>query len=306
MAQLRNLVVTGATGKQGGALISALLAQPSTPFTIYAVTRNTTSASAQRLKMYPQVKLIRGDFDSAQSIFRQIEQPWGVFAMTDQMAGEKLEEKQGKALVKAAIDAGVQHVVFSATDRGGQRKSDNNPTYVPHFRSKYNVERDIIAKANASKGKLTWTFLRPVAFFENLAPGFFGKGYLAMWRGNGYDRRLQHITSEDIGKVAADVFLNADSDEYHNKAISIAGDELSPNEAAKIFQEVTGQDIPATFDFVGRLLKMGVKDLRLMFRWFLEEDFGVDVKAVKKRYPFVRDYRGWLKEESAWRGREMH
>ena len=147
MAATRNLVVTGATGKQGGALISALLSQPSQPFTIYAVTRNTTSNGAQKLAKQANVKVIQGDFDSATAIFKQVQQPWGLFAMTDQMAGEKKEQDRGKALANAAADAGVQHIVFSATERGGQQASDNNPTTVPHFRSKYHVEREIMKRA---------------------------------------------------------------------------------------------------------------------------------------------------------------
>lgn len=301
MSQLRNLVVTGATGKQGGALISALLSQPSPAFTIHAVTRNTGSPSAQRLAKQPNVKVIRGDFDDARAIFQQVDKPWGLFAMTNLTAGEVNEEKQGKALVDAAVDAGIQHIVFSATERGGQEKSDDNATYVPHFRSKFHVERHIIEKGNASKGKLTWTFLRPVAFFENLSPDFFGKGFVAMWRGNGPDRPLQQISTADIGKIAAEAFLNADSEEYRNKAISLAGDEITPNEAARIFKEVTGKEIPSTWNFVGSLLKLASKDLRLMFKWFVEEDFGVDVQVVRRRYPFMRDFRAWLEEESAWK-----
>lgn len=300
---LRNLIVTGATGKQGGALISALLSQPLQPFTIYAVTRNTTSSSAQRLSQQSNVKVIQGDFDDASAIFRQIENPWGLFAMTNQMAGEKLEEQQGKALVQAAVEAGVRHIVFSATERGGQQKSDNNPTYVPHFRSKYNIEQDILKKTEESKGSLTYTFLRPVAFFENLTPDFFGKGFVAAWRLNGLDRPLQQISTADIGRIAADAFVNAESAEYRNKAISLAGDSISPNEAARIFKEVTGEEIPATWGLVARLLTLISTDLRLMFRWFVEEDFGVDVAQVRKRYPFMRDFRGWLEEESAWKKR---
>ena len=301
MAATRNLVVTGATGKQGGALIAALLSQPSQPFTIYAVTRNTTSNGAQKLAKQANVKVIQGDFDSATAIFKQVQQPWGLFAMTDQMAGEKKEQDRGKALANAAADAGVQHIVFSATERGGQKASDNNPTTVPHFRSKYHVEREIMKRAEASKGRLTWTFLRPVAFFENMSQDFFGKGYVAMWRLNGMDRKLQHISTSDVGKVAAQAFLNADSEEYRNKAISLAGDELSPAEAEVIFKKSTGQDLPSAFSFVGRLLKLGVADLRYMFNWFLTDDFQADVQSVRKRYPFMKDFRQWVEEESAWK-----
>lgn len=298
MSSLRSLIVTGATGKQGGALISALVSQPSHPFTIYAVTRDTTSASAQRLGQQTNVKVIQGDFDNTAAIFRQVEKPWGLFAMTT----GKDEERQGKALVQAAVDAGIRHIVFTATDRGGPR-SDNDPTYVPHFATKFNVERDIKQRAEQSKGQFTWTFLRPVAFFDNLSPNFFGRAFVPMWRQNGLDRPLQQIGTKDIGRVAADAFLNAETEEYRNKSIGLAGDDISPREAARIFKEVTGEEMPASWNITGWLLKLMVKELRLMFQWFKEDDFAVDIKATRKRYPFIKDFRQWLEDESAWKKR---
>ena len=60
----KNILVTGATGKQGGAVVSALLASPSAAnFVIYAVTRNPTSAAAISLASKPNVKVIEGNLD---------------------------------------------------------------------------------------------------------------------------------------------------------------------------------------------------------------------------------------------------
>jgi uncharacterized protein YbjT (DUF2867 family) len=175
---------------------------------------------------------------------------------------------------------------------------------VPHFESKFNIEKDIIAKCEASLDKPTWTFLRPVAFFENLSNDFLGKGFVAMWRLNGTGRRLQMISTSDIGTIAADAFLHADTEEYRNKAISLAGDELSPDEAAKIFKETTGQEIPWTYSIVGRLLRWLLREqLGLMFDWFVVSGFKADIGALRKRYPFLKDFRSWLVEESAWKKR---
>ncbi|KAI4138817.1 MAG: hypothetical protein L6R39_006587 [Caloplaca ligustica] len=303
MSTARCILVTGATGKQGGALISALTSNPSQPFTINALTRSKTGQSAQRLGRTKNVKIVEGDFNNVPAIFQQIEQPlWGIFIVTTPLNGAKKEEEQGKALVKAAFDAGVKHIVFTATDRGGQDKSDNDPTNIPHFMSKYNIEQDIMQRAKQSDGAVSWTFLRPVAFYENLTPDFLGKGFTSMWRLNGLDRKLQMISTTDIGKIAADAFLNAESDEYRKKAISLAGDEISPNEAASIFKEETGKDIPSTFAFLGwALRKMLREQLGAMFDWFKSDGFGVDVGALRKRYPFMMDFRTWVRTESAWK-----
>lgn len=300
MSTARRLVVTGATGKQGGALIAALLTKPSQPFEIYAVTRNRNSRGAQALASKPNVHVLEGDFKDPNAIFQQVKNPWGLFSVTNPMPGAKLEEQQGKAMHKAAFDAGVKHIVLAATDRGGQKESDTNSTNIPHFASKFNMEQDIMEKAKTNG--TTWTFLRPVAFFENMGNNFFGRAFVAMWRINGYDTKLQMISGTDVGRVAAEAFMNFDSDEYRNKAISLAGDDLSPNEAAKIFQDTVGQEMPWTYSFIGSILRWILKEqLGLMFDWFKASGFRVDVPVIRRRYPFIKDFRTWLAEESAWK-----
>ena len=303
MAATRRLVVTGATGKQGGALITALLSKPSQPFEIYALTRNKASKSAQALASKPNVHVIQGDFSKPDDIFKQVQEPWGLFSVTMPISA-KTEERQGKAMTRAAIDAGVEHIVFTATERGGQVESDSNPTIVPHFISKYNIERDIRQQSEQSKQGTTWTFLRPVAFMQNMSNNFFGRGFVAVWRLNGLERKLHLISTTDIGKVAAEVFLNAGKEEYRNQAISLAGDELSPNDAAKIFQEVTGKELPWTYGFVGGALRWVLHEqLGIMFNWFKTDGFKVDVVTLRQQYPFLKDFRAWLVEESAWKQR---
>lgn len=82
----RTLLITGATGKQGGSVVSALLANKS-DFQILAVTRDATSASAQKLgSRSSKITLVQGDLDDAESIFQSAKaaakQPiWGVFSV---------------------------------------------------------------------------------------------------------------------------------------------------------------------------------------------------------------------------------
>lgn len=297
-AEIRRLVVTGATGKQGGGVVAALLDKPSQPFEIYAVTRNASSGSAQRLAS-KGVKIIQGEFDKPEDIFKQVDKPWGLFSVTNPIKGAKIEEQQGKAMTKAGFDAGIKHIVFSATDRG--KDTDNDPTIIPHFISKFNIEKDIEEKAKASPQGTTWTFLRPVAFYENLTNDFLGKGFTSMWRINGDDRKLALVSTKDIGRVAAEAFLNASSAEYKNKAIPLAGDSISPNEAAKIFKETTGLKMPDTYSFVGHGLKWALHEqVGIMFNWFKTDDFGTDVSAVRQKYPSMKDFKTWLETESAW------
>lgn len=82
----RAVLITGATGKQGGSVVNALLKQ-GTDYEILAVTRDPQSASAQRLAARsPKIKLVAGNLDDAGEIFNKArevsEAPiWGVFSV---------------------------------------------------------------------------------------------------------------------------------------------------------------------------------------------------------------------------------
>lgn len=299
----RRLIVTGATGKQGGAVISALLTKPSQPFEIYAVTRNKESEPAKSLASKPNVKVVQGDFDNPKAIFSQIQNPWGLFSVTTLQVGKKnaaeIEEQQGKAMNTAAFEAGITHVVYTSVDRGPD--SDNTETPIPHFRAKKHVEDDIRQKAAKNNGT-TWTLIRPVAFMDNIGKDFFGKVFVTMWRQNGLDTPLQLVSTKDIGRVAAEALLHADEVEYKNKAISLAGDSITPRQAAKIFRESTDQEPPSTFGILGSLTKMMMKDeVGTMFEWFKSTGYAADLQSLRSSYPFLKDFKAWVETESAWK-----
>ena len=83
---MKAILVTGATGKQGGSVIRSLIAR-NAPFEILAVTRNPQSASAQRLaKLSSNIKLVQGDLDKPTEIFQSAQHVtkapiWGVFSV---------------------------------------------------------------------------------------------------------------------------------------------------------------------------------------------------------------------------------
>jgi uncharacterized protein YbjT (DUF2867 family) len=298
MASLRRILVTGATGKQGGALINALVASPPTPpFHLVALTRKANTARAQALAQKPNVSVLEGDLDDCNAIFEGQQPFHGVFSVTTPIKSEEVEEKQGKALVDAAAANGVKHFVFTSVERGVN--GDTDPTPVPHFQSKFNIEqhlKDVAAKT----GTMEWTIIRPVAFMENLSPDFIGKAFATTWELNGMDRKLQLVSTIDVGIMAAHVFKSPE--EYVSKQFSLATDSLSPNEAQAIFKRVVGKEMPTTYHFVGRLLKwMLHKQLGIMFQWFVDVGFGADPTEYKSKYPEMQDFETWLKQSSGWK-----
>ena len=176
----KNLLITGATGKQGGAVISALLASRSAAdFQIYAVTRNPSSSAATALASKANVQVIKGDLDDPESLFKAAGvNIWGVYSVQVPMGKGQTpvtEERQGKQLVDAALAHGhVKKFVYTSADRGGA-KSSSDPTNIPHFISKFRIEKHLQEKVQGSN--IDYSIFRPVAFMENFTNDFPGKAF---------------------------------------------------------------------------------------------------------------------------------
>jgi uncharacterized protein YbjT (DUF2867 family) len=299
MASTKSILVSGATGKQGGALIKQLLAaQPDPPFQILALTRSTTSAKAQALASEPNVSLVEGNLDDCDAIFTKTGPVWGVFSVQSPIvsgASVVTEEKQGKALVDAAVANGVQYFVYTSVDRGGP-KSDEDPTNIPHFISKFRVEKHLIEKA--ATANMGWTILRPTAFFDNFTADLVGRVFTAAYRQMG-DKKLQFIASTDIGHFAAEAFRHPE--ENNKQSISLAGDDISFPEAIEIFKEEFGHPMPVAFGIFGILFRYMISDVRKMFTWFETVGYGANVGELRKQHPALLDFRHWLRAESAFK-----
>ncbi|KAL3450330.1 nucleoside-diphosphate-sugar epimerase family protein [Aspergillus insuetus] len=300
------ILVTGATGKQGGSVVRNLLARNAL-FDILAVTRNAQSPSAQKLaKQSPKIKLVEGNLDDPAGIFRNARSKtsseiWGVFSVQAADPKSDTERRQGIALVDESIKQGVKFFVYSSVDRGGDARSFNNPTQVPHFIYKHEIEQHLIAKTKdtASGSGMKWTILRPTAFFDNMTPDYFGKVFATAWQMSLKGKPLQLIATTDIGFFAGEAFMNPK--EWSGRAIALAGDELTYEEMERIFKAKTRKDVPTTFMIPVRLMMMMVKELGVMFKWFYDEGYGADVAALRKIHPELKDFGAWLETESGFR-----
>ncbi|KAL8867280.1 MAG: hypothetical protein Q9174_005764 [Haloplaca sp. 1 TL-2023] len=288
----KTLLITGATGKQGRACIEALLSSPSAPnFSILALTRNSTSSSATRLaQRSSQIKILQGDLNDSPAIFRSAARPiHGVFGVTTPMGGK--EVAQGNGLIDAAVEAGVKHFVFTSADRGGD-KSINNPTDVPHFLTKHTMEQHLMAKAKDTE--TAWTIFRPVAFMDNLQPGFLAKLFATAWKVALKDQKLQLIATEDVGWFAAQAFLKPE--EYRNKAMSLAGDEVTYAEADAAFKDKLGYEMPLGSELLAKFGLWASKDFGNMFNFFRDQGFGADIEALRRMRPEMMRWEEWVEK----------
>lgn len=303
----KGILITGATGKQGGATIDALISTPSglKDFTILAVTRNPTSPSAQHLaSKAPNIKIVQGDLNDIPSLFRTAKTThpniWGVFSVQTFLGqGQSVhtEEIQGKALVDEALASNVSHFVYTSVSRGSESETYTTPTEIPHFKSKHNIEHHLVDQSAGTA--MSYTILRPVGFMDNWTPDTAGKMFGAMWTAAlPRTKKLQLVATADIGHFAAQAFLNPEG--YRNRALSLAGDELTFEQASAVFREKTGRPAPATYSFLGSALMWGVKELGTMFRWFATDGYHTDIPALRKEHPGLLTLGDWIEKKSAF------
>lgn len=304
------LLITGGTGKQGGAVVDALIAGHFTS-TILAVTRDTESAGAKKLAAKsPNIKLLKGDLEDAVSIFRTALEItptpiWGVFSVqTSRASGTSTEqeETQAKGLIDKALKNGVKHFVQASVDRGGDEKSWSNETNIPHFASKHHIElylRDQVAKHSGS-GSMTYTILRPVSFMDNFAPGFGTSIFITALKNELHGKPLQLVAVKDIGVFGANAFFHADSPSYRNKAIGLAGDSLTIDQLVQIFEETTSNPPKLTFGIIGSALLWAFpKQMGIMIKWFGSDGYNVDLEKCREMNRDMMDMRTWL-DQSLW------
>ena len=275
------VVVTGATGKQGGAVAHALLARG---HKVRAVTRDPNTKQA-KLLANAGASLVKASLDDTLAIAETLEGATSLFAMTTPFGGTEAEIQQGVAATDAAKAAEV-HLVFTSVG------SANKQTGVPHFDSKYEVEKHI------AKIGVRATILAPVAFMENIyfIKEQLAKGTYASALSPG--RAHAQIAVADIGAVAVRVL--EDHARFTGKRFDHAGDELSGNGAMAILTRVIGR--PLTYfqvplDAVRQ--RMG-EDAVKMYEWFERVGFTVDRTALRREFPDIafQDFESWAKTQN--------
>jgi len=280
----KTILVTGATGRQGGAVIRHLLPKE---WKLRALTRNPSGAAARGL-ISQGLDVVQGDLEDPASLEQAVRGVHGVYSVQDYWAvGARREVLQGKNLADAAKKASVEHFVYSSVG-GAERNSG-----IDHWDSKWEIENHI------RKLGLPATMIRPAAFMENY---YIDQVEIGILKGKlmdpiRADKTYQTIATDDIGAFVGLAFERAK--DFIGAEIEIAGSELTNPEAARVFSRVLGR--PVKF----RKLPMPMvrlvlgKEFHQMFRWFNREGFKADIADLRRRYPEVhfQTLEEWLIQE---------
>ncbi|WVQ84315.1 hypothetical protein IAT38_006467 [Cryptococcus sp. DSM 104549] len=296
----KSIVVFGATGLQGSALVKALSVYntPSQKFTIYALSRSSATPSSDHLAALPGVKVVQAAknyMDEPDKVFEDLElkagDVYGVFSVQGYVS-EDVELKQGLAIVDAAEKVGTQHFVYSSVDFGGLEK-----TQVEGFEVKRQVENRLKATG------MPYTILRLCEFMDNLLPtsSFMFKVFRTVILRKTFihhpERKHQMISARDIGRFAALAF--AHPSEFAGREVSLAGDEFTIPELERKYEEVLGSGVQLTYEFLAGFVKWMVPAVRQISEFYDDHGCTADIAQVRADLPDVEDLAAFLRRYKA-------
>ncbi len=275
----RSVLVVGSTGQQGGATARSLLKRG---FAVRALTRNPEKPEARELAGRG-AELARGDLDDRSSVEGALEGVHSVFSVQNFWeTGYEREIEQGKRLVDAAKDAGVEHFVYSSVG------SAHRETGIAHFDSKAEVE-DYLRRSGMS-----YTILRPVFFMQNWE--MFGRDQIL---GGTFaqpldpDRSLQMLDAEDIGVFAAMAFENPEG--WIGREVDLAGDEMTMPEVAATFSRVIGREVGYYQVPWDQFEEAAGEEAAVMYRWFNDHGYEADIAALREEHPGLVTFERYLR-----------
>jgi uncharacterized protein YbjT (DUF2867 family) len=272
-----DVLVTGATGKQGG---SAARHLAKNGHRVRALTRNVTAPAAQALAA-TGIQLMPGDLDDGEAVRRALDGVDAVFLITTPFErGTETEMRQAFTVVDAARAAGV-FVVYTSVANA------DRATGIPHFESKFAVEERVRATG------VDATILAPAYFMDNLGfavpqlrQGVYGSPLSP-------SRPLMQVAVSDIGATAAAVL--ADRSRHIGQRYDLAGDELTAQEEATILSAVTGRNIQYVNVPLAAIRQSMGEDGVKMYEWFEHTGYSIDRDALRRTFPDVPwlSFRAW-------------
>lgn len=277
VANQRTILVTGATGQQGGSLARLLLQKE---HKVYALTRNAQSSSAQDLRNRG-ANIMKGDLDDSDSLEHAVKDVESVFLMgTPFEDGTEGEIRRGKLMADIAEENGIDHLVYSSV-----ANADKN-TGIPHFESKYKVEQHI------KNLGIPYSIIGPTFFMENLLGPGLEQGQLALPLSP--STTLQQSALEDIAEFSALVLERREP--FLGKRIDIASDEVTGEQATNILSNMLGYTVryvPVPLEQIYQ----GNEDMARMYEWYEKVGTGIDISALHEEYPEVKwlTFRDWAK-----------
>ncbi|MFP2911488.1 NmrA family NAD(P)-binding protein [Pyxidicoccus sp. 3LFB2] len=238
------VLVTAATGRQGGATARALLAEGNTR--VRVLVRNPEAPNAKALAA-AGAEVVIGDLDHPESLRAACAGARAVFSMQSPIISAtgvdySKERQQGRNLVEAALAEGVGTFVHTATSGVGDHRNVEGWAE-GHWKSHEEYWENKLATCDLVRnaGFKSWTLILPATFMDHpmLDPAGFVDGHrlLTVVR---TEQPLALIAPEDIGKAAA-AAVN-DPTTFNGVTLQLAGDLLTLPQVVEVLSRLDGKE----------------------------------------------------------------
>lgn len=280
----RTVLVAGSTGSQGGAVARALLQRG---HAVRALTRRVDSEAARALAELGAT-IIAGDFEDADSLKAAATGADAVYVMGTPFGTDpETETRQSVALIEAAREAAVDHIVYASV------ASALDGTGVPHFDSKAEVENHL------STVETPHTVIAPAAYLPELTSpdtlAALQQGHYPSFLAGGVP--LKHVHLRDLGAFSALVFEQPER--YAGQRVEVASLEITSDEVAQRLSEALGRQISVQQIPMEVIRQIGGEDFVLMVQFFERGGYTVDIDRLHRDNPEI-DWTGpdaWIAEQ---------
>lgn len=276
------ILVTGATGNQGGSVVRELQKYD---VEIHALTRNPQSKPAKKLlKNNKDIKLVKADLGKIDTLLAIKDRYDFVFFITDFWAGKEQEINFGKNLISAMEKNSCGHFIFSSTP------SSVEESVFSFSDSKFQIEKIL------KQSKMTYSIIRPGLFMELFKNIKFAPPVILgmMLKNINHDRKLPFVSLEDIGKVVAKIVL--EKEKYINSDFNVITQYISLKEIRQLHKEVKGR-FPVHFalpDFVFK--KVVGPELYDLWNWLNHKESQYDSRQFLDTIKNTVDFRLFLSQ----------
>lgn len=278
----RIILVIGATGQQGGAVVRALL---SAGWPVRGFTRDTAGATAQELTAMG-VEMRAGDLADKVSIAEAMEGVFGVFSVhPGPLANHQDETQAGKNVADAAKAQQVTHLVYSSAIGVDQAEETG-----------IQLEKAAVEKYIRQLG-ISYTILRPSSFMENFLNPRFGVQGSSFITAAYPTTQMQLIALEDIGQLAALAF--ADPERFNHQTIELAGDTLTPVQMAEAMRQTTGLDMQYEQLPMEKLRQLNPRFAKGYEILNANKTTRADEASLRKIHPGLMTFESWLRKKGA-------
>jgi len=300
MSQKPLVVVSGATGAQGGSVVNSLLATGL--YKIRALTRNPNSDKAKALKAKGVDEVIKCDFSNKEDVKNALsgaDIAWIVTNFWDPSiigADPSEEERQGKLIADVAKEVGLNWLIFSSLP-DSTTESDGKYPDIIHFYGKHRVEQYM-----RKLGIPNTTFVYLGAYYQNLRSAPF------IQKDNEVEVVYPYITENvavpmvdavnDTGPIVAKIIEEGPA-KWNGKKVPVAGEYVNFKHLIDVLTKVTGKKHKLRTlndDDIKEFPSLDNKELKQMYKWFV--DYGLygkdeelkDISIAKQLHPKIKSF----------------